>query len=166
MRFTDNSRGRQQSLPRRQSARQKLSHEDVIPPISRRSPKFLIANLELEFNLIPIRISNLRFSNRKFLAISRRPFLLSNGPVAKPRRGTLPTHHSLPDATFLIETPRLESLATPTKQSPSAKSNRDKIGLLSSAPRGATSRATLTLRASQSNLPASCFVRVLAGEHS
>src|SRR4029077_13478683 len=77
-----------------------------------------------------IRISNLRFSNRKFLAISHRPFLLSNGPVAKPRRGTLPTHHSLPDATFLIETPRLEFSAIPTKQSSLPISNRDKIALL------------------------------------
>jgi hypothetical protein len=113
---------------------------------------FLIANLELAFELNGNDFKCLQISNRKYFAIFR----------VGPRH--LVTN-SLAGA-FLIETPRLESLATPTKQSPSAKSNRDKIGLLSSAPRGATSRATLTLRASQSNLPASCFVRVLAGEHS
>ena len=113
---------------------------------------FLIANLELELNVNPIRINELRFPNRKYFAIF----------CVGPRH--LVTN-SLAGA-FLIETPRLESLATPTKQSPSAKSNRDKIGLLSPAPRGATSHVTLTLRAPQSNLPASCFVRALAGEHS
>jgi hypothetical protein len=113
---------------------------------------FLIANLELEFELSGNDFKCLQIYNRKYFAIFR----------VGPRR--LVTN-SLAGA-FLIETPRLESLATTTKQSPSAKSNRDKIGLLSSAPRGATSRVTLTLRASQSNLPASCFVRALAGEHS
>jgi hypothetical protein len=34
-----------------------------------RAPEFLIANLELEFHLSPIRITKLKFSNRKFFAI-------------------------------------------------------------------------------------------------
>ena len=113
---------------------------------------FLIANLELELNVNPIRINELRFPNRKYFAIFR---------VGLERFSAIP----LP-RTFLIETPRLKSLATPRKQRLSADSNRDKSGGLSSAFRGATSHATLTLRAPQSNLPASCFVRALAGEHS
>ena len=43
-----------------------------------RAPEFLIANLELEFQLTPIRISNVRFSNRKFLAIFS-PKLVGDG---------------------------------------------------------------------------------------
>jgi hypothetical protein len=34
-----------------------------------KSAKFLIANLELEFHVSPIRITKLKFSNRKFFAI-------------------------------------------------------------------------------------------------
>jgi hypothetical protein len=113
---------------------------------------FLIANLELEMNVNPIRINELKFPNRKYFAIFR---VGLRHLVTNPLAGA-----------FLIETPRLESLATPTKLWPNPDSNRDKSGGLSSAFRGATSHATLTLRAPQSNLPASCFVRALAGEHS
>ena len=144
---------------------------------------FLIANLELELNVNPIRINELRFPNRKYFAIFR---------VGLKRFSANP----LP-RTFLIETPRLKSLATPRKQRLSADFNRDKTRVLrppwrngflrsafhrhsgirdannslcDSVPPGpsswATSHATLTLRAPQSNLPASCFVRALAGEHS
>ena len=135
---------------------------------------FLIANLELEFHVTPIRINELRFPNRKYFAIFRVGLeCFSANPVP---------------STFLIETPRLKSLATPRKQRLSADSNRDRNGLFGpafrshsrmrgsrnflrdSAPlwpsQSATSRVTLTLRAPQSNLPASCFVRALAGEHS
>ena len=135
---------------------------------------FLIANLELELNVNPIRINELRFPNRKYFAIFR---------VGLERFSANP----LP-STFLIETPRLKSLATPRKQRLSADSNRDRNGVFGPAFRrhsrtrsaqnflsdsvplwpsqSATSRPTLTLRAPQSNLPASCFVRALAGEHS
>jgi hypothetical protein len=131
---------------------------------------FLIANPELELHVSPIRISELKFLNRKFLAVFR---------VELEHFSADP----LPGA-FLIETPRLEFLATPTKQSPIADSNRDKMrvfrrhsnigstynSLCDSVPlwpsSSATSRATLTLRAPQSNLPASCFVGAPAGEHS
>jgi hypothetical protein len=135
---------------------------------------FLIANLELEMNVNPIRINELKFPNRKYFAIFRIGLKrLSGNPLP---------------STFLIETPRLKSLATPRKQRLSADSNRDRNGLFGpafrshsrmrgsrnflrdSAPlwpsQSATSRVTLTLRAPQSNLPASCFVRALAGEHS
>jgi len=143
---------------------------------------FLIANLELELNVNPIRINELKFPDRKYFAIFR---------VGLPQ-----FKQSLATA-FLIETPRLEFLATPTKQSPISDSNRDKTRVLrppwrnrflrsafhrhsgirdannslcNSVPlwpsSSATSHATLTLRAPQSNLPASCFVRALAGEHS
>jgi len=42
-------------------------HEEAEAHIPRH--KFLIANLELEFKLSPIKINELKFSNRKFLAI-------------------------------------------------------------------------------------------------
>ena len=143
---------------------------------------FLIANLELELNVNPIRINELKFPNRKYFAIFR---------VGLPQ-----FKQSLATA-FLIETPRLEFLATPTKQSPISDSNRDKTRVLRPPWRNrflrsafhrhsgirdannslcdsvplwpsswATSHATLTLRAPQSNLPASCFVRAPLGEHS
>jgi hypothetical protein len=70
---------------------------------------FLIANLELDFELSGNDFKCLQISNRKYFAIFR-------------------------------------SLLRPSQST--------------------TSRATLTLRAPQSNLPASCFVRALAGEHS
>ena len=64
-----------------------------------RAPEFLIANLELEFHVSPIRITKLKFSNRKFFAIfsskrvrdgaSRAAFSSSSKPQAssfqKPR---------------------------------------------------------------------------------
>jgi hypothetical protein len=102
-------------------------------------------------NVNPIRINELKFPNRKYFAIFR------VGP---------PLFKSSLATALLIETPRLEFLATPTKQWPNTDSNRDKNDGFWSAFRGATSHATLTLRAPQSNLPASCFARALAGEHS
>ena len=142
-----------------------------------RPTTFLIANLELEFQVSPIRINQLSFSNRKFFAISTH----SSGQPA----GSRPATHHLPLATeFLIETPRLKSLATPTKQSSLANPNRDKTRLFSfafrrhsyirsasdslcdSVPPWPVLAATLTLREPPSNLPASCFARALAGEHS
>ena len=135
---------------------------------------FLIANLELKFPVNPIKINELKFSNRKYFAIFR---------VGLERFSANP----LP-RTFLIETPRLKSLATPRKQRLSADSNRDRNGvfgpdfrrhppigstynsLCNSVPlwpsSSAAPGATLTLRAPQSTLPASCSVRALAGEHS
>jgi len=52
-------------LPRRITT---LKHQEEAEAHTTRH-KFLIANLELEFKLSPIKISELKFSNRKFLAI-------------------------------------------------------------------------------------------------
>ncbi len=124
-----------------------------VPEHSRIPPThFLIANPELKLHLSPIRISELRFPNRKYFAVFR----------AGPRH----SFASSLAAAFLIETPRLKFPATPTKQSSDADSNRDKNDGFSSSSRLAPSSATLTLRAPQSNLPASCFVRATPGEYS
>src|ERR1700746_4076203 len=87
-----------------------------------RAPEFLIANPELEFHLSPIRISNLKFSNRKFLAIFGAKFCTDGEPCPafsspQPRASSRQT---------LIVTPRLESLATRTKQTANQSSNRYK----------------------------------------
>jgi hypothetical protein len=175
-------------------SRASVPQQSCIPPTH-----VLIANPELELHVSPIRISELKFPNRKYFAIFHAAF----------HSGVLPLHASTASPSSiqrpapslqnpgppwrLIETPRLEFPATPTKQSRIPNSNRDKkrvlhpqrrnwalcsgycrhsrIGstynsLCDSAPLWSSSHATLTLRASQSNLPASCFVRALAGEHS
>jgi hypothetical protein len=64
-----------------------------------RVPEFLIANLELEFHVSPIRITKLRFFNRKFFAIfsskrvtdgaSRAAFSSSSKPQASSFQETL-----------------------------------------------------------------------------
>jgi hypothetical protein len=143
--FTDNSRGRNQSAPRSRFAHQNLSASAVtLPkaPISCRCPSvftFLIANLELEFLVSPIRITDLKFSNRKFFAIScpKEPRVYPGALGFQPappssRPCLLATHPSSLATAFLIETPRLEFHATPTKQSPLPISNRDKNALFAS----------------------------------
>lgn len=149
---------------------------------------FLIANPELELHVSAIRISELKFPNRKFLAIFHVAFQSCALPLPASTASPSSIQRLAPSFDGLIETPRLRSQATPTKQRPAAKSNRDKNGGLCPAFRRhsrigstynslrdsvplwpsqpATSRATLTLRAPQSNLPASCFVRAPLGEHS
>ena len=144
----------------------------------------LIANPELEFHVTPIRISDLKFSNRKFFAVFRVAFQSYAAPL--PLSTASPSSIQRLASSFqnLIETPRLEFLATPTKQSLTPNSNRDKRGVLSSAfrrhlrvessnkplddsvPLWPSCGATLTLREPQSNLAASCFVRAFADEHS
>ena len=133
MRFIDNSRGTQQSAPSAGSVRHQLSHNVVISPIHPISGpclRFLIANLELEFNLTPIRINDLKFSNRKFSVI----FYVAFQPprLAFPHRRFRPraSRAGAPSLQNLIETPRLEFSATPTKQSSLSISNRGKIALL------------------------------------
>ena len=97
-----------------------------------RAPEVLIANLELEFHVSPIRISNLNFSNRKFFAIScherRRVYHESRRVRPAPPSaclGLLATSHSSLATAFLIETPRLEFLPTNRQQSHFSFSNRD-----------------------------------------
>jgi hypothetical protein len=146
--------------------------------------RFLIANLELDLHVSPIRISELEFPNRKFFAIFR--VTLQTSAVPAPTSAASPSSirrlsHRLQN---LIETPRLESPPTPTKLNPLADPNRDKNGLFwpafrpdsyirstdnslcDSVPPWPVLTTTLTLLEPQSNLPASCFVRALAGEHS
>jgi hypothetical protein len=118
--------------------------------------EFLIANLELEFHVSPIRISKLKFSNRKFSAISwleragcipsigfdeqsvqlalahsREP-LLARAAGRWPRVADFSSSPQPQASSFqnLIETPRLEFLATRTKQRSQSFSNRDKMSLL------------------------------------
>ena len=55
----------EQDAPR-SSAHAPRSVGETKPP---KHLKFLIANLELEFRVTPIRISDLRFSNRKKIAV-------------------------------------------------------------------------------------------------
>ena len=170
-------------------ARASVPERSCIP-----STHFLIANPELEFHVNPIRINELKFPNRKFLAI----FHVAFQTCALPLPASTASPSSIQQLTpgvenpwspwRLIETPRLEYLATPTKQSPIADSNRDRNGVFGPAFRihsrirgaqnslcdsvplwpsqPAASHATLTLQAPQSNLPASCFVRAPLGEHS
>jgi len=164
-------------------SRASVPQRSCIPPTC-----FLIANPELEFHVSPIRISELKFSNRKFFAIFRVALQTSAVPAPAAAAAHSSIQRLSPSLQNLIETPRLEFPATPTKQRPIADSNRDKNGVFGPAFRrhsrlgstcnslcdsvplwpsqSATSRATLTLRASQSNLPASCFVRAPLGEHS
>ena len=166
-------------------------HQTCVP-----STRFLIANLELEFHVNPIRISDLKFPNRRFLAIFHVAFQTCALSFPASTSTASPSSIRRPASSFrnpwppwrLIETPRLKSRATPTKQEPVARSNRDKNGVLwyafcshshirsvrapicDSVPlwpsQPAASHATLTLQPPQSNLPPSCFVRALSGEHS
>src|ERR1700752_4337093 len=94
-------------------SRASVPQQSCIPPT-----RFLIANLELEFHVNPIRINELKFPNRKYFAIFR---------VGLPQfKNSLAT-------SFLIETPRLKFAATPTKQRPIADSNRDRNGIFGPA---------------------------------
>jgi hypothetical protein len=75
----------------------------------------LIANLELEFRVSPIRISELKFSNRKFLPISSSLFRAAD---LKPQV-----------MEFLIENARLRFGLTHTKSSSLQISNRERIAI-------------------------------------
>jgi len=143
--------------------------------------RFLIANLELDLHVSSIRISELKFPNRKFFASH---FRAAQFPAPASAASPSSIQRLSPRLQKLIETPRLEFPATPTKQSPLADPNRDKNGLFwpafrpdsyirstdnspcDSVPLWPPLTATLTLLEPQSNLSASCFVRALAGEHS
>src|SRR5580704_2196214 len=94
----------------------------------------LIANLELKFHVSPIRITKLRFSNRKYsplfrpawrIAISRSALssAVAHCPLRLARHGA----GGLVVSSFLIVTPRLEFRAIKTKQTPSSISNRYKM---------------------------------------
>src|ERR1700745_1408368 len=102
-----------------------------------RAPEFLIANLELEFHVSPIRITKLRFSNRKYSPLFRPPWrvaislsALSSVVAHCPLR--LGRHRAGGPVVsrFLIVTPRLEFRAIKIKQTPSSISNRYKMRFL------------------------------------
>ena len=137
----------------------------------------LIANPELEFHVTPIRISDLKFSNRKFFTVFRVAFQSYAAPL--PLSTASPSSIQRLASSFqnLIET-------TPTKQSltPNSKSRQKRSFVVrfrrhlrvessnkpldDSVPLWPSCGATLTLREPQSNLAASCFVRAFADEHS
>src|ERR1700752_4974524 len=111
----------------------------------------LIANLELEFNLSSIRINNLKFSNRKFLAISYPEF--QPGSAQLPASTIFIPSIQPPVSSFqkpstlwrLIVTPRLGFHATARKQTPPLISNRCKTPVFFSRASGVAalfSRAT------------------------
>ena len=135
MSFTDNSRGRSQSPPGSRSTHQNLCLSAAAPPnalIFLRCPSvfpFLIANLELDFRVSPIRITDLRFSNRKFFAISCLAFQPSSTHIHTSAASSSSAQRRASSLQNLIETPRLEFRATPTKQSSLPISNRDKNAL-------------------------------------
>ena len=132
MSFTDSSRGRSQSPPGSRFTHQILCSSVATPPnalIFLRCPSvftFLIANLELEFRVSPIRITDLRFSNRKFFAISCLAFQPSSTHIHTSAASSFSVQRRASSLQNLIETPRLEFRATPTKQSSLPNSNRDK----------------------------------------
>jgi hypothetical protein len=76
------------------------SSAHALPSVGETRPpkrlKFLIANLELEFHVSPIRISDLRFSNRKKIAVCVISFRGLNAPLARTLRALTPP------AAFLI----------------------------------------------------------------
>jgi hypothetical protein len=97
--------------------------------------EFLIANLELEFELTDRNESSLRIANRKYFAIfypeARRVPL---APVSF-RTKLLATRHPSSATASLIETLRLEIVATTQRSNEMQNSNRDKIGVLRAAKR-------------------------------
>jgi hypothetical protein len=97
----------------------------------------LIANLELEFHVSPIRITKLGFSNRKYSPLFRPPWriaisrsALSSAVAHRPLRLGQPGAEGPVVGRFLIVTPRLEFRAIKTKQTPSWISNRYKLRIL------------------------------------
>jgi hypothetical protein len=94
----------------------------------------LIANLELEFHVNPIRITKLRFSNRKYSPLFRPPWLIA---IPRSAFSSLVAHCPFRlerlgaggsvVSRFLIVTPRLDFRAIKTKQTPSSISNRYKM---------------------------------------
>ena len=107
---------------------------DRCPSRPLRCATSLIANLESEFHVSPIRITKLRFSNRKYSPLFRPPWriaisrsavssVVADRPLALRRPGA-----ERPLVTkFLIVTPRLEFGAIQTKQTSSSISNRYKM---------------------------------------
>jgi hypothetical protein len=124
-----------------------VSSTDRCPSRPLRRGEILIANLELEFHVSPIRITKLGFSNRKYsrlfrplwrIAISRSALSCAVGhfPLRLRRHGA----GGLVVSRFLIVTPRLEFRAIKTKQTPSSISNRYKMHFSRSGSQGENQR--------------------------
>ncbi len=102
------------------------------------APEILIANPRLEFLVSYCKQSSAFDSNRKFFAVSYsalQALLRFRPSVTAPtfaacRMDSRATNHKSRVIAFLIETPRLEFPATPTKQSPTRISNRDTLAVL------------------------------------
>jgi hypothetical protein len=104
----------------------------AIPISARRAPpshsfkqpasilQILIANLELEFQASPIRISELKIPNRKFSAVSSSPFRTLN---RKPQA-----------MNFLIENARLSFGLSPSRISVLEISNRERTAISQPVP--------------------------------
>jgi hypothetical protein len=110
---------------------------DRYPSRPLRDGASLIANLELEFHVSSIRITKLRFSNRKYSPLFRPPWRIASSrsalsptvahcPLRLGRHGT----GGLVVSRCLIVTPRLESPTIKTKQTPFSISNRYKMRIL------------------------------------
>jgi len=112
-----------------------------------RRGEILIANLELEFHVSPLRITKLRFSNRKYSPLFRPPwriaisrsalsYAVAHCPLRLRRHGA----GGLVVSRFLIVTPRLEFRAIKTKQTPSSIPNRYKMRFSHSGSQGENQR--------------------------
>jgi len=146
----DRSFARRHLPARRASSSAKLtrvSSTDRCPSRPLRRGEILIANLELEFHVSPIRITKLGFSNRKYsplfralwrIAISQSAF--SSAVADRPLRLGRHDVSGLVVSSFLIVTPRLEFRAIKTKQTPSSISNRYKMRFARSGSQGENQR--------------------------
>jgi hypothetical protein len=98
---------------------------DSAPSAASRPPKFLIANLELEFDLTDRNESPVRISNRKYLAIFRSQRCGAAFPLL-----SLPSFHFLASSfQNLIANPRLESKLDPRKINQLQISNRERMAV-------------------------------------
>ena len=103
------------------------SSTDRYPSRRLRCSASLIANLELEFHVNPIRITKLRFPNRKYSTLFRPPWriaisrsALSSAVAHCPLRLRRHGAGGLVVSRFLIVALRLEFRAIQTKQTPSS----------------------------------------------
>src|SRR5579864_9380684 len=86
----------------------------------------LIANLELEFRVSSIRIKELKFSNRKFLAILRSASRILSSPELQVPSSLSPWP---PSDRRLIENARLKFYLSPSRISQLQISNRERMAI-------------------------------------
>jgi hypothetical protein len=103
--------------------------------------QFLIANLELEFNLSPKRISKLRISNRKYMTIFQSENWAASELRRLPRANSRQTSARSPQ--FLIATFDISEIeSTCRKQTPKQISNSNKNGFSAFSQLRNSARAT------------------------